>query len=66
MLNIIFVFLYIFVVLLFTLIPIILVCGGIARSIGRFCLVEIEELELDIERNARSNSDESYLIQLHC
>ena len=64
--NIIFVSLYIFIVLLFTAIPIILVCCGIIRSIGRFCLVELEEIEIDIERNARSTSDESYLIQLHC
>ena len=66
MLPLILVILYIFVVLLFTGLPIVLVCFSIARSIGRTCLTEIEDMEIDIERDSKNSSDESYLLQLHC
>ena len=64
--SVILVVLYIFVVLLFTAIPIILVCCSMARSLCRYCMIEIEDMEHDIERNAANAKEDSYFLIVHC
>ena len=64
--NVELVILYIFVGLLFTAVPVILNCCNIFGSVGKACLIEIENKESEVERKIRNDLDESYSLIIHC